>query len=244
MILPTPFEDWGEHLAIPLPGARAVFTTRRGGFSTGPYESLNLGRLTDDDGDAVERNRVRVQELVERPLAMVHQVHGASVWPARTLPGWPNLTKGDGVFACGADLAPAVLVADCLPVAVAARGAVAMLHAGWRGLSEEILSAGVAAVRGLVGADAPIEAAIGPGIGACCYEVGEEVRETFAAYGPEVRRGANLDLAAVARAQLSQTGVETVYDVGLCTSCHPELFFSHRRDHGITGRQAGVAWLS
>jgi YfiH family protein len=244
MTLPAPFEEWGEHVAISLPGVRAVFTTRRGGFSTGPYESLNLGRLTDDAGDAVQRNRARVGELVQRPLAMVHQVHGAKVWPAETLSGWPNLTKGDGVFASGPELAPSVLVADCLPVAVAARGAVAMLHAGWRGLSEGILAAGVAAVRERVGADTAVQAAIGPGIGVCCYEVGEEVHEVFAADGPEVRRGANLDLAAVARAQLSRWGVEDVYDVGLCTACHPELFFSHRRDHGVTGRQAGIAWLS
>jgi hypothetical protein len=244
VILPAPFEEWAEHLAISLPGARAVFTTRRGGFSSGPYESLNLGRLTDDEDDAVERNRDRIQELVGRPLAMVHQAHGADVWPAETLPGWPNLTKGDGVCASGPGLAPAVLVADCLPVAVAGRGAVAMLHAGWRGLSEQILAVGVAAVRKKVGPDAPLEAAIGPGIGACCYEVGEEVLAVFAPYGPDVRRGANLDLAAVARAQLSQAGVRAVHDLGLCTACHPELFFSHRRDQGITGRQAGIAWLS
>ena len=244
MSFPAPFEEWGEHLAITLPGARAIFTTRRGGFSAGAYESLNLGRLTDDDPDAVERNRDAVIEAVGRPLAMVHQVHGSTIHPAETVPGWPNLVKGDGIFASSQELAPAVLVADCLPVVVASSGAVAVLHAGWRGLSEGILVGGVTKVRERVGSDAAIEAAIGPGIGVCCYEVGGEVHEQFASYGPAVRQGANLDLAAVARAQLSMAGVGMVHDVGLCTACHPELFFSHRRDHGVTGRQAGIAWLS
>jgi polyphenol oxidase len=244
MTLPAPFEEWGKHLTITLPGARVVFTTRRGGCSDGPYESLNLGRLTDDDPPAVERNRARIRGLVGRPLAMVHQVHGTTVRPAEGLPGWPNLVKGDGVFTHTQGLAPAVLVADCLPVSVTGPGAVAMLHAGWRGLSEGILATGVAAVRELGGPGDPIEAAVGPGIRACCYEVGEEVHGAFAAYGPGVRRGKNLDLAAVARAQLARAGVSVVHDIGLCTACQPELFFSHRRDRGITGRQAGIAWLT
>jgi hypothetical protein len=137
-----------------------------------------------------------------------------------------------------------VLVADCLPIAVAGGGAVAMLHAGWRGLAEGVLAEGVRAVREL-GRDGPLEAAIGPGAGGCCYEVGEEVHRQFASYGERVRKGSNLDLKAIARAQLERAGVQTVHDVQLCTICSsPELFFSHRRDRGITGRQAGIAWLS
>ena len=137
-----------------------------------------------------------------------------------------------------------VMTADCLPIAVAGGGAVAMLHAGWRGLAGGIVAEGVRAVREL-GAEGPVEAAIGPGAGGCCYEVGEEVHARFAAYGADVRFGRNLDLKAIAREDLVSAGVAVVHDVDLCTICSEEsLFFSHRRDHGITGRQAGVAWLS
>jgi copper oxidase (laccase) domain-containing protein len=88
-------------------------------------------------------------------------------------------------------------------------------------------------------------AAIGPGAGGCCYEVGEEVHHRFAAYDHGAHRGSNLDLKAIARAQLTAAGVSRVDDVGLCTICSPPgLFFSHRRDRGMTGRQAGVAWLT
>ena len=141
-------------------------------------------------------------------------------------------------------VAPMVMTADCLPVAVAGAGAVAMLHAGWRGLAGGILAEGVAAVREL-GAEGPLAAAIGPGAGPCCYEVGEEVHAAFTDQDLDIRRGRNLDLKAIAREQLRRAGVEVVHDVGLCTICgDPTLLFSHRRDGGITGRQAGLVWLS
>lgn len=137
-----------------------------------------------------------------------------------------------------------VLTADCLPIALAAGGAVAMLHAGWRGLAAGIISRGVQALA-QAGAEGPISAAIGPGAGPCCYEVSEEVHQRFAGLAPDARRGENLDLKAVARRQLGAAGVVAVHDIGVCTICGPpELFFSHRRDGGVTGRQAGVVWLS
>jgi YfiH family protein len=135
-----------------------------------------------------------------------------------------------------------VLVADCLPIAIAGEGAVAMLHAGWRGLAGGVVAEGVRALREL-GASGPLTAAVGPGAGVCCYEVGEEVHSEFAAFGAGVRSGRNLDLKEVARLQLEGAGIEEVHDTGLCTLCgDPGLFFSHRRDAGVTGRQAGVAW--
>jgi copper oxidase (laccase) domain-containing protein len=119
-----------------------------------------------------------------------------------------------------------------------------MLHAGWRGLAGGIVAEGVRAVREL-GADGPLEAAVGPGAGGCCYEVGDEVFELFGDYGDRVRHGRNIDLKAIARDQLRRAGVEAVHDVDLCTICSDEsLFFSHRRDRGVTGRQAGLVWLS
>jgi purine-nucleoside/S-methyl-5'-thioadenosine phosphorylase / adenosine deaminase len=241
--------SWQEHLTVELTGAQVVFTTRRGGFSSGPFESFNLGRLTDDRPEAVVGNRRRLQDRVGRRLAMVRQVHGATVhladgaWPDATGQELTPLREGDGVLTTSGELAPMVLVADCLPVALAGAGAVAMVHAGWRGLASGVLDEGVRMLRDLV-PEAEIAAAIGPGIGLCCYEVGEEVHRAFEAYGEEIRQGQNLDLRAIARIQLEQAGVEIRHDVDLCTSCSPELFFSHRRDRGVTGRQAGVIWLS
>jgi len=95
-----------------------------------------------------------------------------------------------------------------------------------------------------LGASGELAAAIGPGAGPCCYEVGDEVREAFAGI-PEARRGANMDLKTIARRQLERAGVGVVADIGICTICADQrLLYSHRRDHGVTGRQAGVAWLT
>jgi polyphenol oxidase len=250
MDLPEPFYPWEEHMAVELPGARAVFTTRRGGVSTGPYSSLNLGKLTADDPEAVQRNRDRVQSLIDARLAMIRQVHGPRVLrrddPSQASGAAPaqDLDEADGQITAHAGIAPVVLTADCLPISVAGGGAVAVLHAGWRGLAEGVISAGIEGLRELA-PGASLSAAIGPGAGACCYEVGDEVRERFAAYGENVTRGRNLDLKGIARAQLKDAGVDHVHDVGLCTICGPAtLFFSHRRDHGVTGRQAGIAWLT
>jgi YfiH family protein len=250
MELPAPFFSWEEHLAIDLPGARAAFTTRRGGSSRGPYESLNLGKLTGDDPDAVRRNREWLQSRVGGRLAMIRQVHGPRVL-RRTSLGQASgpvpagdLEEADGQATRLAGIAPVVLTADCLPIALAGGGAVAMLHAGWRGLADGVIADGVRAVRESAG-DSALAAAIGPGAGGCCYEVGDEVRQRFAEYDRGVHGGANLDLKAIARAQLEASGVSEIHDAGLCTICSaPELFFSHRRDRGVTGRQAGVAWLT
>ena len=233
-----------EHIVVELPGATALFTTRHGGLSAGRYESLNLGRFTDDDPDAVARNRETLQAQLGVRFAFGRQVHGKRVIRAQTAPD-PEATPldADGQATNVVGLAPMVLTADCLPIAVAGGGAVAMLHAGWRGLAAGIVAEGVDAVRGLGAAGAPLAAAIGPGAGPCCYEVSEDVHEVFAGFGPDVRRGRKLDLKAVARWALNEAGVSDVHDVGLCTICSTE-FFSHRRDHGVTGRQAGVAWLS
>lgn len=230
-------------LTVDLPGARAAFTTRHGGVSRGPYRSLNLGRLTDDDPDAVRRNRELLASRLQRPLAMIRQVHGTHVRrvAAPTAPGEP-LAEADGQATSTPGIAPIVLVADCLPIALAGDGAAAILHAGWRGLAGGIVAEGVKEISEL-GADGDLAAVIGPGAGPCCYEVGEEVHAEFAPYGPFARRGRNLDMKAIARAQLERVGVRRVTDLDICTICN-EDFFSHRRDQGITGRQAGIVWLS
>ncbi len=245
MKLPEPFYPSGEHVVIDLPGARAVFTTRRGGFSKGPFASLNLGRLTDDDRRAVERNRALIASQLGVGLAHGRQVHGAFV--SRAVAPTDNRAEpqeADGQATATGGVAGLVLTADCLPIAIAGGGAVAMVHAGWRGLAAGVVHEGVAAVREL-GDPAPLAAAIGPGAGPCCYEVGDEVHAVFEDRGPSVRRGPNLDLKEIARIELQRAGVGEVHDVELCTICsEPSLFFSHRRDQGITGRQAGIAWLN
>lgn len=243
--LPQPFTWVDDHIAIDLgDGARALFTTRRGGVAAGPYASLDLA-IGDGghDPDAVQTNYTRVAAQVgmaRERIVQGRQVHDTVV--AR-VDGPDGITDGvDGHATARTDLALLVLTADCLPVALGADGAVAMLHAGWRGLERDILAEGVRALRD-VGGVGPVTAAIGPGAGPCCYEVGDEVRAAFADH-PDAAVGRHLDLKAVAAARLRAEGVATVHDVGLCTMCADRLFFSHRRDGGVTGRQAGVAWRS
>jgi YfiH family protein len=244
--LPDPFAWAGPHVAAELPGGRVLFTTRRGGVSAGPFASLNLGVLTDDRADAVETNRERVAEAVGLPwgrFAYGRQVHGAAVRRVAAGGAPSQGAEEDGQASARDDVAAIVFTADCLPIALVAPGAVAMLHGGWRGLAGGIVAEGVRALREVAELDgAPIQAALGPSARGCCYEVGEEVHQRFAAYGARVgERGIALD--AVATAQLREAGVDTVHDTGLCTMCSDaDLFFSHRRDRGVTGRQGGVAW--
>lgn len=242
-ILPAPFRWDGLHIAADLPGGRALFTTRRGGVSSGPYASLNLGRLTADGDGNVEANRERVAAAVGvAPARLLYgrQVHGPRVRRAIEPPSADRpAAEEDGQATAMSDAAALVFTADCLPVMLAGDGAVAAVHAGWRGLAAGVLEAGVRALREL-GASGPIAAAIGPGAGGCCYEVGEEVHAAFD--GADARRDErNLDLKLIARKRLIGAGVDAVHDVGLCTLCaDPALFFSHRRDGGVTGRQVGV----
>jgi hypothetical protein len=242
--LPAPFRWQGEHVGAALPGARALFATRRGGVSAPPYDSLNLGRMTEDAPDALAENRARLAAAAGAApdrLLYGHQVHGADVRRVRTPPAPDRtVTDEDGQATALAGHPALVFVADCLPVLMAADGAVAAVHAGWRGLAGGVIAEGVAALRE-VGGMGEITALIGPGARGCCYETGEEVHAAFAGDGARV--GArNLDLAVIARRRLEAAGVAAVHDVGLCTICHPELFFSHRRDRGVTGRQAGLVW--
>jgi YfiH family protein len=230
-------------LEAELPGARAAFSARLGGVSDGPFKSLNLGRLTGDRADAVRENRRRLAAAVgvdpERVL-IGRQVHAAEVlWheaptePTAYANPAPGLPQADGHATGRAGLAPLVFVADCLPVALAGPGGVAMIHCGWRGLIAGIVERGVKEV----GARA---AAVGPGIGPCCYRVGDEVLAAFEALGPGLAADGMLDLRRAVRRLLERAGVGSVEVSGECTSCQPELFFSHRRDGGRTGRQAGL----
>jgi YfiH family protein len=256
--------DWRDRngvrwLEADLGSARAAFTTRTGGVSGPPFDSLNLGVLTEDRDEAVVENRRRMGValgLAPERIPIGLQIHGGELAfhrepqdPGSFAHPGAELPRVDGHVVTEPGLAPLVLAADCLPVALAGPGGVAMLHCGWRGLAAGILAAGAEAV----GATA---AAIGPGIGACCYEVGEDVLSAFSDLGAGVATDGlkggvggdlsarrHLDLPEVTRRLLGRAGVAEVESAGLCTSCEPELFFSHRRDAGRTGRQAGLAWI-
>jgi YfiH family protein len=221
------FRADGEHLAIDLPGGTALFTTRRGGVSEGPFASLNLGLWTDDDAARVAENRERVRSAAGAGrLLQGRQAHGV-----RVVVDGQGIEEADGQVTSAPGVAAIVLAADCLPVALAGPERVGVVHAGWRGLADGVVEEGVAAVGA-------VAAAIGPGIGPCCYEVGDDLRAVFGTTEP------TLDLKAIARARLEAVGVREIHDCGLCTSCDAERFFSHRRDRGVTGRQAGLAWRS
>ncbi len=232
-----------ELLRWEAPGPyRVAFSTRLGGVSTGPYDSLNLGLLTADEPERVEENRRLVcTELGAdaRRLAMNRQVHGATV--NRAVAGVRG-AEGDGLCTEEAEVPLLALGADCLPIAlVRVEGApcVAVLHAGRIGLLEGIVEAGVRAVGGRVAA------AIGPGIGPCCYEVGEEVRSPYRErFGARVVANAHVDLRAAAELLLREAGVEQIDHVEACTACDRDRFFSHRRDKARTGRQGVIAAIA
>jgi len=229
-----------------LPGARAAFSSRGGGISDGPFESLNLGILTDDDRDSVVENRRHLAAglgLSPERVVVGRQVHGAElathIAPQNKSPflnPGVEIPEVDGHVVSEPDLAALVFAADCLPVALSGPRGVAMLHCGWRGLAGGIVARGAAAIGATDGA-------IGPGIGPCCYEADEEALGAFAGLGEGIASGRMLDLVEVAQRLLREAGVERIEAAGLCTSCETGHFFSHRRDAGRTGRQAGLVWL-
>jgi YfiH family protein len=221
-----------------------VFTTRLGGVSDGPYTSLNLGRKTGDDVEKVDENRRRACAEIgadaER-LALNYQVHSAVVHRARRgARGEP----GDGLWTDEADLPVLAMSADCIPIALArvngAAPAVAVVHVGWRGLLANMIESAVSSLGGTA-----LAAAIGPAIGPCCFEVRDDVADPFRArFGGEIVSGGRLDLWRAAEEALREAGVARVERVDLCTACHPDLFFSHRRDgkpRGVQGVLARVA---
>jgi polyphenol oxidase len=150
----------------------------------------------------------------------------------------------DGLWSDEPEQPMLLLTADCVPVALArANGtgpALAVLHVGWRGLLAGIVAS---AARELGGGR--LRAAVGPSIGPCCYEVGDDVAEPFRArFGRDVVREGKLDLWRSTELALREAGCEAVERIDLCTFCHPELFFSHRRDRGITGRQGVIGYVA
>lgn len=208
--------DGVRWLEADLPGARTVFATRSAG--------------------SLKESRVPLARAVGIDPALIvsgHQVHGAELaFHDRPASGTPTV---DGHVLRTAGPVALVYAADCLPVALSGPGGVAMLHCGWRGLAAGIVARGATAVGAT-------HAAIGPGIGSCCYEVGDEVLAPFERFGPGIAAGRMLDLPEVARRLLREAGVGEIESAGLCTRCEEGLFFSHRRDGGPC-RQGGLVWI-
>jgi hypothetical protein len=239
-----------ELLEWDAPGRyRVAFSTRLGGVSDGDFASLNLGIKTEDEPERVGENRLRLCAAAGVDPArgtMALQVHGANVVRAepRGLTPGTEYAPADGLWSDEPGRAMLLLTADCLPIALArADGAapgLGVLHAGWRGLLDGIVRAGVRALGG-----GTLAAAIGPAIGPCCYEVGEEVAAPFReAFGEDIAHGGTLDLWTSAERALRAAGVERVERFDLCTACDQHRFFSHRRDRGRTGRQGVIGYVA
>lgn len=223
------------------PGPYAVaFSTRAGGVSEGPYASLNLGRKLGDDPERVDENRRRVCAEVDADherLALNFQVHSAMVNRARPA---GRGAPGDGLWTDEPDLPLLALSADCVPIALVRtngdRAAAAVLHAGRIGLLAGIVAAGVESLGGRAAA------AIGPAIGPCCYEVGDDVAWPYRRrLGHGVVRRGRLDIWEAADRLLREAGVRRVERFDVCTACNPERFFSYRRDGKPRGAQGVLA---
>ncbi|MDT8448555.1 MAG: peptidoglycan editing factor PgeF [Wenzhouxiangellaceae bacterium] len=223
------------------PPVRGFATTRRGGVSTPPFDTLNLGGR-DDDPEAIAANRSRLDALIPSPPHWLNQVHGGKVVH---LDDWHAGIEADAAWTDAPGRAVAVLTADCLPVLLADRlgRCVAAVHAGWRGLAAGIVDNAVSA---LPVAPERLEAWIGPRISQADYEVGEAVRSALAGFASRFianRPGHWLaDLPGIAADQLSAAGVGRIVESGENTAGDPECYFSVRRD-GRTGRMAALAWI-
>jgi YfiH family protein len=249
------------HWAAPAPAparVRAAFTLRAGGVSRGSYAALNLGQHVGDDPLAVSENRRRVitgLHLPAEPLWLT-QLHGTTVLQADAMPragampDGPAAPQADAALTRTPGRVLAVLVADCLPVLLTQRNgaAVAVAHAGWRGLAAGVLEATVAAF-GVPGDE--LQAWLGPAIGPAHFEVGDEVRTAFCGHAGEAaaafvrnERGRwQCDLQLLARQRLSALGLRSIDGEPRCTYGESDAFFSYRRD-GSTGRMAALIWLA
>jgi polyphenol oxidase len=236
------------------------FSTRVGGASQGPYSSLNLSWSVGDESAAVEENVRRFAKAagLGRPIITARQVHGIRVIaPPRRLESEGTLPvpteEADALVANDQDRAVGVKTADCVPILMHApdAGAVAAVHAGWRGTRSRIVKEAIQKLRDLGAEPSKLRVAIGPAIRACCFQVGndvaEEFRKGFSAAVVEHRQGQTfVNLALANRMALIESGVaeSNIEDLARCTSCEDQLFFSHRRDRGVTGRQVSFIALA
>ncbi|HEV7918572.1 MAG TPA: polyphenol oxidase family protein [Solirubrobacterales bacterium] len=224
-------------IRVDLENAGVVFTTRAGGFSPPPYDSLNLGAFTEDDPGCIARNLETVRSTLglER-VHLLHQVHGSEIVDVHDRPT-DTTTQGDGMITSAVREGLLVTGADCPPVVLAGADRIAIVHCGWKPLAAGIVESAAERINGQT-----FEAVIGPGICGDHYEVGEEVVEAIGEDAEAEFAGGRLSLSGVIRRKLERLGAERVKTVDRCTYGEPAEFFSYRRDGMRTGRQAGIAW--
>ena len=244
-MLPAP---WTEHTAAEAGGvayvapepapyhAQVWFFTRKGGVSKPPYDSLNISTVVGDDEDDVAENLSRIKiAMGGRPSAWVRQVAGDGVVEVEG-PGFAG--EADALLTREKGHALVVAVADCVPVALVGEGVVGIVHSGWRGTLAEVSAKAARRV------DGNAQAYIGPCIRGCCYEVSQELADEFTKrFGPGVVSGRYLSLPDAIGRNLEEAGVEEVHDIGLCTGCRPDLFYSHRKQGPETGRNLAAVTL-
>ena len=226
---------------------KAFASTRVGGFSTAPYQGLNLGAHVGDDLSIVEKNRDWLAQEAKMPSAPIwlNQTHSTVV--AQVSEPTTQVLDADGVFTSSSQVVCSAMTADCLPVLLTnTQGTqVAAVHAGWRGLANGIVENALELFSG------EVMAWLGPAIGPQAFEVGEDVLQAFVdfdsqahqAFTPREAEGKWLaDMSKLATQRLNKFGITQVFDSGLCTFQHKEDFYSYRRD-GVTGRQATFIWI-
>jgi len=235
-------------------GVTGIFTTRIGGMSEAPFDTFNLGYGINDDEEAVKTNLEMLLNSAGLPVAphQASQEHGT----ASLICSGEGAIHPDGadiLVACETDCPVAVRTADCLPVLLAdpVNGIVAAVHAGWRGTAAGVV---IRAVENMCecGADAAsIHASLGPSIGPCCFEIGKDTADMLATSVSGAEQAIlrsqrpHADLPAINAMQLAKAGLEAdrIESLHQCTCCHPDLFFSYRRDRGKTGRHLAVVAL-
>lgn len=233
--------DWPAPASV-----RACVTTREGGVSEAPFDSLNLGDHVDDRPESVAENRRRLTEHFAIQPAWLQQVHGIAVAHADPC----VVATADASWTATPGIACTAMTADCLPALFCNRAGtrVAAAHAGWRGLAAGVLEA---TLDHLDTAAADVLVWLGPAIGPKAFEVGPEVREVFvnqlpeaaSAFSPSHNAGKFMaDIYLLARLRLAERGVTAVYGGGFCTVTDPR-FFSYRRA-SRTGRFASLVWLT
>jgi YfiH family protein len=237
---------------LDLPGVRHGFATRRGGCSVGPWRSMNVSMNESDAATAVVENRrllARHAGFAVESLAALSQVHGREVLRIDNLGAMPpeRERRFDASISNQPGVVLAIQTADCVPILVASTKprAVCTIHAGWRGTLQDVTGAAIRSLSEAYGCrPRELVAAIGPCIHTCCYQVDAEVFERFRArFGQRAISGEcallRIDLVAANRMLLESAGLPPaqIEVIDLCTSCREDLFFSHRRDRGVTGRQ-------
>jgi len=255
-----------HYLAVDFDGAcRSVqgFTTRHEGVSRSPYNSLNLGMNTQDQSFNVEGNRsilTRAFGINQDALVSVRQVHGSDILvidePNEDY-GHFSSVESDAVITNQPGVMIGICVADCVPILLCdpVKRVVAVVHAGWQGTAAKLVAKTVAGMKSIFNSDPKgLQAAIGPGIGRCCYEVDAPVRQAFLqngipwdSFAEEHGEGKwRLDMAAANRDMLLSAGVpaSAIQVSDMCVCCRKDLFYSYRRDNGDTGRQMGFIMLT